>query len=120
MVVFFHYLKKHDHWIDLTHEHTKTISFTYKIPFDIEAPFAYICVYNHGEESWVNSGRKYQLLYWDKNAICTLLKEKECKRDSFLVFENVPDGMLYKLVDTSSSMRRERIFSYEEEKQVWW
>ena len=151
---------RHDYWIDVTHEHTKTFSFTYKIPFDIEAPFAYICVYNYGEwqpvfwgrinkkeavfenmgcnmlyriaiptrngfelisgiykvdiegtvqeqinktsekgtlslnkinsgeESWVNSGRKYQLLHWDKNDKWRLLEEKECKRDSFLVLQS--------------------------------
>jgi hypothetical protein len=44
-------LLKHDHWLDVTHEHTQTTDITYKFENKANLPkFAYLCVYDYG--SW--------------------------------------------------------------------
>ncbi len=61
-------------------------------------------------------GRPYELFYWQgewKSA------GRLTARDEPLVFEGVPSGGLYWLV-AEGSRRDERIFTYEQNAQVWW
>lgn len=42
-------LLKHNHWCDVTNEHTRTSDITYKFETQASLPrFAYLCVYNYG------------------------------------------------------------------------
>ncbi|MCK7556214.1 hypothetical protein MKQ70_14800 [Chitinophaga sedimenti] len=41
----------HNHWMDVTHEHTNVSDITYQLGDTTDASFAYICVYNYGK--WV-------------------------------------------------------------------
>lgn len=183
---------KNDHWIDVTHEHTKTYSVTFEMPLKTNSSFAYLCVYNYGkwqpvfwgkinenkivfenigvnilyrialptgntfnligdiykldnegvlnkiipgkngsidlrlrkinkgDNSWLQSNRKYQLLYWDLDQKWSLVEDKFCNNDSLIIFDKVPMSSLYKLIDLSTEIRRERIFSYENGSQIWW
>jgi hypothetical protein len=65
---------KHDHWLDVTHEHTKTATVDY--PVDTDLDFAYICVCNYGE--WIP-------VYWGK-----VNDRKAC-------FENMGTELLYRI-----------------------
>lgn len=75
---------------------------------------------NKGDNSWLQSNRKYQLLYWDLDQKWSLVEDKFCNNDSLIIFDKVPMSSLYKLIDLSTEIRRERIFSYENGSQIWW
>lgn len=49
----------------------------------------------------------------------SLIKEMEGNRDGVLHFDNVPDNALLLLHNTTKG-KEERIFTYENKKQVWW
>ena len=65
----------------------------------------------------VEVGDKYQLLVYDKGSWKTLawIRAKETR----LVLKNMPSGGLYLLRDKTKG-KEERIFTYENGKQVWW
>jgi hypothetical protein len=65
---------KHEHWIDVTHEHTQTTTVEYQC--NIESKFAYICVCNYG---------KWLPVYWGE-----MNKGKVC-------FKNMGTDMLYRI-----------------------
>jgi hypothetical protein len=65
---------KHDHWTDVTAEHTKTATVVY--PVADQYHFAYLCVYNYGQ--WIP-------IYWGK---------VENRRVSF---KNMGIGLLYRV-----------------------
>ncbi len=62
------------------------------------------------------SGLTYQLSYWKDRWVA--LGDRVATEEP-LVFEDVPAGGLYWLTETGSR-REERIFTYEQERQVWW
>ncbi len=68
------------------------------------------------EQTSLTPGETYELFYWKAgwqsagNAVAT---------DRPLVFSEVPAGGLYRLV-ASHSDREERIFTYSDDRQVWW
>jgi hypothetical protein len=61
-------------------------------------------------------GRSYELFYWDGDWVSA---GQITAGDEPLVFEAVPSGGLYWLV-AEGSRRDERIFTYEQNAQVWW
>jgi hypothetical protein len=181
---------KHNHWIDVTHEHTQTATVNY--PCDAESGFAYICVCNYGKwlpvywgevnngkacfknmgtdmlyriaiprknsfevispiflldsnknkiffkpihsekinlqlsklntgsKSWVEKNKNYNLYYSDKNSNWILFKTQKCETDSLIIFEQAPSHTLYLLQNVEEKRRLERIFTYEDGKQVFW
>jgi hypothetical protein len=62
-------------------------------------------------------GKTYKLFVWDRGWVEFLEKLKE--ENKKIIFENVPTGTIYKLVEKESG-RSHRIFSYENESQIWW
>jgi len=65
---------KHDHWLDVTQEHTKTKTIEYGC--NILSDFAYICVFNYGQ--WIP-------VYWGK------INEGKVR------FENMGTNILYRI-----------------------
>jgi len=61
-------------------------------------------------------GRVYELFYWKGEWVSVA---QITAGDEPLVFEGVPNGGLYWLV-AEGSRRDERIFTYEQNAQVWW
>lgn len=184
---------QNNHWLDVTHEHTSTTTVTCQIPDSIQAPFAYICVYNYGEWcpvyygkvnsyhqaifynmgcpmlyrvaipsekgatvignifkvdefgrktycsktyftlinmklqklnrgdlSWVKKDEQYSLYLWRNENHWEMFKTQICVKDSTINFTKVPSGGLYRLIRVNGNRRLERIFTYENGKQVWW
>lgn len=64
----------------------------------------------------IEQGDNYELVYWNNG--WKSLGEKKALTDS-LVYDNVPSDALYLLHDRSKGIE-ERIFTYENGKQVWW
>ena len=65
----------------------------------------------------VEVGDIYQLLVYDKGRWNTLAWIRA--KDTRLVLKNIPSGGLYLLRDRTKG-KEERIFTYENNKQVWW
>lgn len=59
----------------------------------------------------------YELFYWDKGAWLSLGKKRATSPT--LVYDNVPSGGVYLLRDQTRG-QEERIFTYENDKQIWW
>ncbi|NJO88207.1 MAG: hypothetical protein HC831_03975 [Chloroflexia bacterium] len=64
----------------------------------------------------IEPGDNYQLVYWDNG--WKSAGEQKATSDS-LIFKNVPAQALYLLHNRTKGME-ERIFTYENAKQVWW
>ncbi|MDR0332952.1 MAG: hypothetical protein LBI15_05755 [Dysgonamonadaceae bacterium] len=180
---------KHNHWLDVTHEHTTTATIEYD--WDFPTDFAYICVLNYGQWdpvywgkiengkvrfenmgtdmfyriakpvrlsyelvspifhlnetgnktffkpdlnkkinlqlsklntgalSWVETGKSYNLYYYDENNDWTLFQTQQSGKDSLIVFDGVPSNTLYWLWDIERERRLERPFMYENGEQVF-
>ena len=180
---------KHDHWLDVTHEHTSTATIDYE--YDFSSDYAYICVFNYGQwipiywskvmnervrfenmgtemlyrtavpqknsyeiispvfhvdkkgnktffkpdydkkinlnlsklntgsKSWVEKEKEYCLYYFDEKSDCIVFETQKCERDSLIIFEGVPSNTLYRLRDVEQNRRLERIFTYENEEQIF-
>lgn len=65
----------------------------------------------------IEVGDKYQLLVYDKGNWKTLAWIRA--KDTKLILKNMPSGGLYLLKDKTKG-KEERIFTYENGKQVWW
>ena len=65
----------------------------------------------------IEIGDEYELLYWHDNNWKSLGKKKATENQ--LVYDAVPSGGLY-VIRNHTKGKEERIFTYEDEKQVWW
>jgi len=66
----------------------------------------------------VEIGDEYELYYWSPDGDWQLLGGQKATSNS-LLFTNIPSGGLYILKDITKGVE-ERIFTYENGKQVWW
>ena len=68
------------------------------------------------EKAFFTSGQTYELFYWEDGWQSL---EKSVASEKPLVFENTPAGCLYWLVEEDSD-NEERIFTIENNQQIWW
>ncbi|MEW5923061.1 MAG: transglutaminase-like domain-containing protein [Candidatus Zixiibacteriota bacterium] len=68
------------------------------------------------EVTHLNPNKEYELFFW---ADGWQSLGKKMAGDTPLVFENVPGGALYRLVEEGSD-NEERIFTYGDGRQIWW
>lgn len=61
-------------------------------------------------------GNVYEVYYWDNRWISLGIKEA---KNYVLIYENVPSNAIY-FIHNHSGGKEERIFTYENGKQVWW
>jgi len=69
------------------------------------------------DDNFISEGEKYELFYWNNRWIS--LGEQVGDTKQYLEYENVPSNALFWLRNLTKG-REERIFTYENEKQVWW
>lgn len=69
------------------------------------------------DTNFILKGDEYELLYWDKEAWQSLGKKKALQYN-FIEYNNVPSGTVY-LLRNHTRGKEERIFTYENGKQVW-
>lgn len=65
----------------------------------------------------IEIGDKYELKYWDKG-LWKVVKTFTAKSD-VITLKNMPTGCLFVLTDRTKG-EEQRIFTYEDGKQVWW
>ena len=70
-----------------------------------------------GDGNTVEIGDEYELLYWNNGGWRSLGKQKADRMN--LVYKNVPMGALFWLRDLTKG-KEERIFTYEDDRQIWW
>ncbi len=70
-----------------------------------------------GDGNDITPGDLHELLYWDNNKWISLGKRKA--DNVKLVYENAPSNALF-WIRNHSRGNDERIFTYENERQVWW
>jgi len=75
---------------------------------------------NTGGKSWVEKGKNYALYYLDKKNNWRQLKIQTCKKDSIIIFKDIPSNAFYRLIDVNSHKEMERIFTYYDHTQIWW
>jgi hypothetical protein len=71
----------------------------------------------HTDGNIVTYGDEYELKYWDKNEWKSL--GRKVADNTYITFDNCPTGALFLLHDCTRGVE-ERIFTYENGKQVWW
>jgi hypothetical protein len=62
-------------------------------------------------------GNEYELFYWGNKQWNTL--GKQVASDDYLIYKSVPTGTLYWL-HCHTEGKEERIFTYENGRQIWW
>ena len=102
-----------------TYNTMKNIERGYSVGCDFGKPVAVdkIILYLRNDGNYVVPGDEYELSYYDKGrwVYTRAYKSKGHK----LVYKNVPSGALYVLRNRTKGSE-ERIFTYENGKQVWW
>lgn len=68
--------------------------------------------------NYICEGDTYQLYWWDKDR-WQMIAEEQGNREGVLWFEKVPSQALFLLRDMTQG-KQERIFTYENGKQIWW
>ncbi len=81
-------------------------------------PITEIQILPHNDDNFIRKGELYQLQYWDKGHWNTI--EEQCGEDrQYLRFDLCPRNALFRLRNLTKG-KEERIFTYENGKQVWW
>ena len=70
------------------------------------------------DDNFIREGDVYELFYFDKDGIVSLGRQTGDK-SQVLTYENAPANALFWLRNLTRG-KEERIFSYENKKQVWW
>ncbi len=69
------------------------------------------------DDNGIDIGQKYELVYWDnKQWVSSGIK---IAGNNQLIYRNIPSNALYRLHNITKGSE-ERIFTYEDGKQVWW
>lgn len=70
------------------------------------------------DDNFIRDGQLYELFYWD-NKWVSLGQQKGDKATQILIYNNAPTNALFLLRNLSCGLE-ERIFTYENKRQVWW
>lgn len=70
------------------------------------------------DDNFIVEGNEYELYYWD-GGWQSLGRQTGSRRTQRLVYDNVPSNALL-LLHNHTRGREERIFTYEDDRQVWW
>ena len=70
------------------------------------------------DDNCIRDGEIYELLYWDNKWI-SIGKQMGSAKTYQLTYNNVPTNALFLLRNLTKG-KEERIFTYENGKQIWW
>jgi hypothetical protein len=76
-----------------------------------------ICYLSRNDDNGIRPGDVYELFYWDAGKWNSL--GRKTADDFVLKYDNCPVGALFLLRNHTRGVE-ERIFTYENDKQVWW
>ena len=87
-----------------------------KLDFGTSVPVSRIRFTPVNDSNYIIPGHEYELFYWDNNWVSA---DKKTAHSDFLNYTNIPSGTIYWLKCYSGG-KEERIFTYENNKQIWW
>lgn len=70
------------------------------------------------DDNFIRDGELYELFYWDASGWRSLGRQTGTMEGE-LVYENVPSNALF-LLHNHTKGQEERIFTYEDGRQIWW
>lgn len=70
------------------------------------------------DTNFIIKGDTYELFFWNQKT-WNSIEKKTALEYNYLIFDNIPSGALY-LLKNHSRGKEERIFTYENNKQIWW
>ncbi len=71
------------------------------------------------DDNFIREGEEYELCYWDGVGWASLGRQTGRRATQELVYDNVPAGALL-ILHNHTKGKEERIFTYEDGRQVWW
>lgn len=72
--------------------------------------------YPEDESNNIFPGQNYELLYWHEGWVSL---GTQIAKSNYLIFDNAPSNALF-WIRNHTEGKQERIFTYENEKQIWW
>lgn len=78
-----------------------------------------LCYLPRNDDNFIREGEEYELCYWDGDGWSSLGRQTGSRATQELVYDNVPGNALF-LLHNHTKGREERIFTYENGKQIWW
>jgi hypothetical protein len=87
------------------------------LAFDKKESISEIMFLPWNDDNFIQANENYELFYWDRG--WRSLGGKMGDKTHRLVYENVPQNALL-LLKNHTKGKEERIFTYEENEQVWW
>ena len=104
VLTFFEAEKKTGVWVGLKFKKKEKISKVVYLP--------------RNDDNFIREGELYELFYWDNNKWNSLGQQIGRKATQELIYE-VPHNALFRLRNLTKGME-ERIFTYENDRQIWW
>lgn len=101
---YYQNIKEKSIWIGLEFNESKQINKIVYLP--------------RNDDNFIRDGELYELFYWNNKWI-SLGRQTGSLKTQTLTYTNVPTNALFLLKDLTKG-REERIFTYENGKQVWW
>lgn len=87
-----------------------------KLDFGAAAPVSRIRYTPMNDSNYIIPSYEYELFYWENNWVSA---GKKTAKVDFLNYTNIPSGTIYWLKCYSGG-KEERIFTYENNTQIWW
>lgn len=78
-----------------------------------------LCYLPRTDDNFIREGEEYELCYWDGDGWSSLGRQIGSRATQELVYDNVPANALL-LLHNHTKGKEERIFTYEDGRQVWW
>jgi len=78
-----------------------------------------LCYLPRTDDNFIKEGEEYELCYWDGEGWASLGRQIGSRATQELVYDNVPKNALL-LLHNHTKGKEERIFTYENGRQVWW
>lgn len=96
---------------------SKTVDYWVGLDLGKKYPVDRIVYYPRNDDNFIVPGEQYELFYYDKGAWHSLgVKTADSVE---LIYRDVPQNALF-LLRNKVKGKEERIFTYENDRQVWW
>ena len=82
------------------------------------APLSRICFLPRSDDNFIREGELYELCFWDGRWV-SLGTRTGSRQTQELIYDNIPSNALL-LLHNLTKGKEERIFTYENSRQVWW
>ena len=78
-----------------------------------------LCYLPRNDDNFIREGEEYELCYWDGDGWSSLGRQTGRRATQELVYDNVPRNALL-LLHNHTKGKEERIFTYDNGRQIWW